>query len=168
VTDTQDDGALEKAGLVFIRRLILAQLDRNVLSYRNPALSEVIDDICADPITAPGYLSMCASVLSCLAARMMDNKEIRSVPQLYAWAPPIAAAQRLIALWVDGRSDDLGAALNDIESQGLLTSTVAAVNGMVAVLLINRHGGDRAAAAQEAADLLAAQLDGTLSGPPQF
>jgi hypothetical protein len=163
--NTIEDEFDEMAGVLLMRRLTLAQLDHN-----RAALKVVVDEICD---AGPGYLWLIASLLSAAVSHMIVHfsggdraaaaRKAAKDP-LSGMVPSVAAAQRLVRAWFEDPPNALRAVLDDIERQGLLVDAVISVNGMLVGAMVGLHNGDRGAAAQRAADLLAGTLDGTVSG----
>lgn len=155
----------EMAGIVLMRRLTLAQLDHDCA-----ALKVVLDEICD---AGPGYLWLIASLLSAAVSKMAMHfsggdraaaARKAAKGRIFGTVPAVTAAWRLVRVWFEDSHDALPVVLDDIERQGLLVEAVTAVNGMLVAAMVGLHNGDRRAAAQRAADLLAGTLDGTVSG----
>lgn len=163
-TTTKDEFD-EMAGVVFMRRLTLAQLDHNP-----DALGVVVDEICD---AGAGYLGQIASLLSAAVSKMFVHfcgddcaaaAQKAAQDPLSGTVPAVTAAWRLVRAWFEDHPHDaLPVVLDDIGRQGLLVEAVIAVNGMLVAAMVGLRNGDRGAAAQRAADLLAGTLDGTLS-----
>lgn len=154
----------EMVGVLLMRRLTLAQLDHN-----HAELKVVVDEICD---AGPGYLWQIASLLSAAVSKMVVHfsggdraaaAQSLSEDMLSGLVPSVTAAQRLVRAWLEDPAPAMPAVLDDIERQGLLVDAVISVNGMLVAAMVGLHNGDRHAAAQRAANLLAGTLDGTVS-----
>jgi hypothetical protein len=166
MTDTGTEDEFDAmAGVVLMRRLTLAQLDHNP-----NALKVVVDEICN---AGPGYLWLIASLLSAAVSHMLVRfsggdraaaaRKAAEDP-ISGTVPAVTAAWRLVRARFEDPHDALPVILDDIEHQCLLVDAVVSLNGMLAEAMVGVHNGDRGAAAQRAADLLAGTLDGTVSG----